>query len=132
MSLTRMAKLPTFAFKVYSMEGSRFICIVDAVIDMQERGFDLDFNLTGNRLLCAQHTLLIGANDFEILEMHYFPRSRQLSCERMVYGIHVPSCGMRGILILGTDKYTAFPEVITLKLRSYVCGGRAGVQRRLL
>ncbi|MDO6434838.1 hypothetical protein Q4E93_29770 [Flavitalea sp. BT771] len=114
------------------MKWHRFLCIVDAVIDMQERGFDLDFNLTGNRLLCAQQALLIGANDFEILEMHYFPRSRQSSCERMVYGICVPSCGMKGILILGTDKYTAFPEVITLKLGSYVSGRRIGIQSRLL
>ena len=132
MSLIRMANLPTFAFKAYSMEGSHFFCIVDAVIDMQERGFDLDFNLSGNRLLCAQHALLIGANDFEILEMHYFPRSRQSSCERMVYGICVPSCSMRGILIVGTDKFTAFPEVITLKLRSYVPGCRVGVHSRWL
>lgn len=114
------------------MEWPHYLCIVDAVIDMQERGFDLDFNLTGNRLLCAQYALLIGANDFEILEMHYFPRSKQSSFERMVYGISVPSCDMKGILILGTDKYTAFPEVITLKLGSYVSGSKAGVHSRLL
>jgi len=38
----------------------------------------------------------------------------------MVYGIEVPSCGMRGILLSGTDKYIAYPEVITMKLRSYM------------
>ena len=114
------------------MEGARFLCIVDVVIDMQERGFDLDFNLTGSRLLCAQYAVLISANDFEVLEMHYFPRSRQSSHERMVYGIFVPSCGMKGILIAGTDKHTAFPEVIMLKQRSYVSGGGAGVHSKLL
>ena len=114
------------------MEKSRYLCIVDAVIDMQERGFDVDFNLAGNRLLCSQHTLLVTPQDFDILEMHYFPRSRQSLYERMVYGIEVPSCGVRGILLSGTDKYTAFPEVIMGKLRSYGCGSKKGVLIKLL
>jgi hypothetical protein len=114
------------------MEQSRHLCIVEAVIDMQERGFDLDFNLTGSRLLCSQYMLLVGANDFDILEMHYFPRGKQSSYERMVYGIEVPSCGMRGILISGSDKFTAFPEVITGKLQSYVSRCKPGVHSRLL
>jgi hypothetical protein len=50
----------------------------------------------------------------------------------MVYGIEVPSCGMRGILISGTDKYTAFPEAIMVKLRSYGAGTGKGVRMRLL
>ena len=116
--------------KHYGMKQGRYLCIVDAVIDMQERGFDLDFNLSGSRLLCAQHGWLVGVTDFEIAEMHYFPRGKHSSCERMVYGIDVPSCGMKGILILGTDKYTAFPEVITGKLKSYE--GRKGLGRARL
>ena len=120
MSLIRAPDFSIFVFKLYGMGQSRYLCIVDAIIDMQERGFDLDFNLTGNRLLCSQHALLVGPLDFDILEMHYFPRSKQSCCERMVYGIEVPSCGMRGILLSGTDKYMAFPEVITMKLRSYM------------
>lgn len=114
------------------MEQSRYLCIVEAIIDLQERGFDLDFNLTGNRLLCSQYALLVGVNDFDVLEMHYFPRGRQSAYERMIYGIEVPSCGMRGILIAGTDKYTAFPEVITVKLKSYGSFCKAGIHSKLL
>jgi len=43
MSLTRAPDFSIFAFKLYDMGQSRYVCIVDAIIDMQERGFDLDF-----------------------------------------------------------------------------------------
>lgn len=113
------------------MEYGRYPGIVSAVIDMQERGFDADFSLTGNRLLCSQLSMLIGPGDFEVVEMHYFPRCKEAPCERMIYGIEVPSCGMRGILITGTDKFTAFPEMITGKLRTYTRKSRI-VRSRLL
>lgn len=112
------------------MDQGRYLCIVSAVIDMQERGFDADFSLNGDRLLCTQLSVLIRPRDFEVVEMHYFPRSRESSCERMIYGIEVPSCGLKGILITGTDKFTAFPEMITGKLRSYA--GRSRVVRSRL
>ncbi len=113
------------------MEQGRYAGLVSAVIDMQERGFDADFSLTGNRLLCSQLSMLIGPRDFEVVEMHYFPRCIETPCERMIYGIEVPSCGMKGILITGTDKFTAFPEMITGKLRSYGRRGRI-VRSKLL
>jgi hypothetical protein len=113
------------------MEQDRYSCIVSAIIDMQERGFDADFNLSGDRLLCSQLAMLVGSKDFEVVEMHYFPRSREMACEKMVYGIEVPSCGLRGILISGTNQFTAFPEVITGKLRAYTSRRRV-IHSRLL
>ena len=114
------------------MDRSRYLCLVDAIIDMQERGFDLDFHLTGHRLLCSQYALLVRADDFDVLEMHYFPQCVECPCERMVYGIEIFSCGMKGILLSGTDKLTAFPEIINHKLRSYISKSRPGIHTRLL
>ncbi len=44
--------------------------IIDAISDLQARGFFLDFNLIGNKLLCAQEKCYLGAEEFEVLEIY--------------------------------------------------------------
>jgi len=98
------------------MFQSRYLQIADAIIDLQERGFEVDFILSGDRLFCPQHGFMIPAHEYEIVEMHYFPSSPQCSCERMVYGIAVASCMIDGILMTGSENSTAFPDAILEKL----------------
>ncbi len=69
-----------------------------AVSGLKKRGFDIDFNLEENCLIC-QHGKL-NADDFEIVEVHRFEGDSDPSDEAVVYAIESKD-GMKGVLVNG-------------------------------
>jgi hypothetical protein len=70
----------------------------EAVNDLKKRGFDLDFNLQENCLVCHPHKLDI--NDFEIVEVHRFEGDTDPADEAVLYAIESVA-GLKGILVSG-------------------------------
>jgi hypothetical protein len=70
----------------------------EAVNDLKKRGFDLDFNLQENCLIC--HDDKFDVNDFEITEVYRFEGNTDPSDEAVVYGIE-SSNGKKGVLVNG-------------------------------
>ena len=70
----------------------------EAVNDLKKRGFDLDFNLQENCLIC--HGDKFDVNDFEITEVYRFEGNTDPSDEAVVYGIE-SSNGKKGVLVNG-------------------------------
>ena len=68
----------------------------EAVNDLKKRGFDLDFNLQENCLIC--HGDKFDVNDFEITEVYRFEGNTDPSDEAVVYGIE-SSNGKKGVLV---------------------------------
>lgn len=69
-----------------------------AVSGLKKRGFDLDFNLEENCLICSGSKL--KADDFEIVEVHRFEGNSDPSDEAVVYAIESKD-GMKGVLVNG-------------------------------
>ena len=72
--------------------------VSEAVNGLKSWGFDVDFNLEENCIVC--HADKFNVNDFEIVEVHRFEGNTDPSDEAVVYGIESVS-GVRGVLVSG-------------------------------
>lgn len=72
--------------------------VSEAVNGLKKRGFDLDFNLKENCIVC--HADKFDPDDFEIVEVHRFEGNTDPSDEAVVYAIE-SSKGLKGVLVTG-------------------------------
>lgn len=72
--------------------------VSEAVNGLKKRGFDVDFNLEENCIVC--HADKFNVNDFEIVEVYRFEGNTDPSDEAVVYGIESVS-GVKGVLVSG-------------------------------
>ena len=72
--------------------------VSEAVNGLKARGFDLDFNISENCLVCDGGRYDI--TDFEIVETHRFEGDTDPSDEAVVYAIRSIN-GLRGVLVNG-------------------------------
>ena len=72
--------------------------VSEAVNGLKKRGYDLDFNLEKNCLIC--HGNKFNVNDFEIVEVYRFEGDSDPSDEAVVYAIRSAN-GMKGVLVNG-------------------------------
>lgn len=72
--------------------------LTEAVSGLKKRGFDLDFNLHENCLICQGNKF--NVDDFEITEVYRFEGNSDPSDEAIVYAIESVS-GTKGVLVSG-------------------------------
>jgi len=72
--------------------------VSEAVNGLKKRGYDTDFNLAENCIVC--HSGKFNVNDFEIVEVHRFEGNTDPSDEAVVYGIESVT-GLKGVLVSG-------------------------------
>lgn len=72
--------------------------VSEALSGLKARGFDLDFNLNENCLVCQDDKF--DLNDFKIMEVHRFEGSTDPSDEAVVYAIQSEN-GLKGVLVNG-------------------------------
>lgn len=72
--------------------------VSEAVNGLKKRGFELDFNLEENCIVCNAGKF--NPDDFEIVEVHRFEGNTDPSDEAVVYGIESKG-GTKGVLVNG-------------------------------
>jgi len=72
--------------------------VSEAVNGLKKRGYELDFNLEENCLVC--HAGKFDVKDFEIVEVYRFEGNSDPSDEAIVYAIESVS-GTKGLLVSG-------------------------------
>jgi hypothetical protein len=72
--------------------------VSEAVNDLKKRGFDVDFNLHENCIVC--HDDKFNVEDFEITEVYRFEGNTDPSDEAVVYAIESKD-GRKGVLVNG-------------------------------
>jgi hypothetical protein len=77
--------------------------VTAAVNGLRERGYNIDFNLSGSCLVCPEGEL--NAEDFEIVEVHRFEGQSDPADEAVVFGIESKK-GLKGILVSAYGPYT--------------------------
>lgn len=70
----------------------------EAVNGLNKRGYELDFNLQENCLIC--HDDKFNVDDFEIVEVYRFEGNSDPSDEAVVYAIESIN-GLKGVLVNG-------------------------------
>ena len=70
--------------------------VSEAVNDLKKRGFDLDFNLQENCIVCNDNKFT--ADDFEIAEVYRFEGDSNPDDEDVVYAIESKKGNIKGVL----------------------------------
>ncbi|SRR5690606_34863079 len=92
-----------------------YATVTEALERLREKGYNLDFNLDENCIVCGMHKF--EADEFEITEVYRYEGNTDPADEATVYGIQSAN-GLKGVLVTGygvsTDKMSA---AILRKLR---------------
>jgi hypothetical protein len=74
--------------------------VSEALEDFRKQGFNLDFNLEENCIVC--HEGKFGADEFEIAAMYRYEGNTDPADEASVYAIESKN-GLKGVLVTGYD-----------------------------
>lgn len=72
--------------------------MTEAVNELKKRGFNVDFNLGENCIICNDDKF--DVKDFEIVEVYRFEGNTDPSDEAIIYAIESVN-GMKGVLVSG-------------------------------
>ncbi|NCD71499.1 phosphoribosylpyrophosphate synthetase [Mucilaginibacter agri] len=87
----------------------------EAIIALQERGYDQDFVLKDEYLFYVQQSELMKPDDFEITETYRFEGHRRLCDNYVIYGICTVDSDIKGILM---TPYSAYGKGVSIRLWS--------------
>jgi len=119
--------------KLFYMCRTLYLNIADIIINLQARGFNYDFSITCNQLICLQEELCLKPCEFEITEMHYFRKTRQTQQEKMLFAISAVEYCIKGILLItGGSNKTIFPELIYNKIQEGIHNNRHSFDNGIL
>ena len=83
--------------------GEHYDTLSQALTDLRERGYSMDFNLKENCIVCNNQKF--NPDDFEIVEFHRFEGPSDPADSAIVYAIESNN-GLRGVLVNGYGIYT--------------------------
>ncbi len=85
----------------------------EAVNGLKARGYSIDFNIDAELLTCAQASVSLGVDEFEITEVYRFEGDTDPADEAVVYAI-AGRHGQKGVLVnaYGPDADTNSSELV--------------------
>ncbi len=72
----------------------------EAVNGLKQRGYNIDFNIEADRLVCNKTPVALAPDEFEITETHRFEGNTDPADEAVVYAIESRH-GHKGVLVNG-------------------------------
>jgi len=87
--------------------------ITAALADLDQRGYNLDFNLTPDCLVCKEIDLLLMPEEFEIDEVYRFEGMTDPADSSVVYAISSSVGNLKGVLV---DAYGVYAENVSPEL----------------
>ncbi|HUS01380.1 MAG TPA: hypothetical protein VMY77_06625 [Chitinophagaceae bacterium] len=61
--------------------------VTEAVKGLKERGYNIDFNIAFDKLICSDNTICLHPDEFEIVESHRFEGDSNPDDEDVVYAV---------------------------------------------
>lgn len=92
----------------------------EAVNDLVKRGYDHDFNIEKESLVCRAKNVSLANSEFEIDEIYRFEGDTDPGDENVVYAISSRQKGVKGVLVnaFGTYADQESAEIVS-KLKSH-------------
>ncbi|GAA3978864.1 hypothetical protein GCM10022246_33710 [Pedobacter ginsengiterrae] len=87
--------------------------VTAALTDLDNRGYNLDFNLTSEALECKSINLQLMPEEFEIEEVYHFEGMTDPADSSVVYAISSNLGNLKGVLV---DGYGVYAENISPEL----------------
>lgn len=91
--------------------------MTEAVNDLVKRGYEHDFNVEENSLICKQNDHRLSPADFEIDEIHRFEGETDPGDENIVYAISSGKFNLKGILV---NAYGMYADSASSELVAYL------------
>lgn len=86
-----------------------------AIIDLQERGYDHDFVLDKETIRCVQYNIPVYPDDFEILETQHCGIKPDESSSCVIYAIRLNNYDIKGIMM---SRYTSLYNGVSIRMWS--------------
>ena len=82
-----------------------FDTVTDAVKDLKVRGFNIDFNVAFDKLICSNDEIRLNPDEFEIVEVYRFEGESNPSDEDVVYAVESKDEKVKGVLTSAFGPY---------------------------
>ena len=80
--------------------------VTEALTDLNERGYRVDFNLAFDRIICKESGLFLYPKDFEITEFYRFEGPTDPGDENTVYALESKDGNVKGVLVAAHGAYS--------------------------
>jgi hypothetical protein len=84
--------------------------VTEAVSDLKARGFNMDFNLVFDQLICSDDSVRLKPDEFEIVEVHRFEGESDPSDEDVVYAVESKDRKLKGVI---TSAFGLYADAIS-------------------
>jgi hypothetical protein len=91
------------------MKKNNHYAIINAISDLQARGFILDFSIIMSKLFCAQEQCYFELDEFDVHEVYCFHPGSHIRDLTHVYAIELLIRPLKGILLISeTNAYRRY------------------------
>ncbi|AIZ64573.1 hypothetical protein PK28_14440 [Hymenobacter sp. DG25B] len=87
------------------MAAQHYDTVLQAVRDLQKRGYLVDFNIQDGHLVCSGLNLRLHPEQFQVREFHRFEGTSDPGDEDVVYAIESAE-GVKGLLVSAFGPYS--------------------------
>lgn len=87
--------------------------VVGALQGLKERGYDLDFNIAFDKIICAQNDLCLNPAEFEITEVHRFEGNTNPADQDVVYAVESKDGTLKGAI---TSAYGLYADSVSTEM----------------
>jgi hypothetical protein len=87
--------------------------VVDAINGLKVKGYNLDFNIAFDKIICSENKTCLNPGEFEITEVHRFEGDSNPADEDVLYAIESKNGSIKGIL---TSAYGMYAERISTEM----------------
>jgi hypothetical protein len=79
--------------------------VTEAVQDLTARGYNINFNIAFDKLVCSENKICLRPEEFEIIEVHRFEGETNPSDEDVVYAVESIEGNIKGIITSAFGMY---------------------------
>ncbi|MBL7703494.1 MAG: hypothetical protein JNM14_14680 [Ferruginibacter sp.] len=87
--------------------------VTAALNELKSRGYNIDFNIAFDKLICSDNKICLNPHEFEIVEVFRFEGDTNPSDEDVVYAIESKGGGVKGTL---TSAYGTYAETASAEM----------------
>lgn len=87
--------------------------VTEAVKDLKERGFTIDFNIADDEIVCLNNNIRLHPDEFEIVESHRFEGDSNPDDEDVVYAVESKDGKIKGVI---TSAYGMYADPASNKI----------------
>src|ERR1035437_5119872 len=72
--------------------------VTEAINGLKERGYNIDFNIAFDKLICSGNNICLQPDEFEIVEVHRYEGDSNPDDEDVVYAVESKDGKLKGII----------------------------------